>query len=375
MSAPFTRATVEEAFSPDYFAARETFRRRADEFGASLETLPVEARGPNGEELTVDVARLGPPDANNLLLLTSGLHGVEGFLGSAIQIGAFVYSGSVRLGTDVGVVLVHGLNAYGFAHSRRFDEANVDPNRNLLLPGEEYSGAPPGYAELDPLLSPPRPPGLVDTFFPRAVWAILWHGMPTLQQVVGGGQYEFPRGLFYGGSGPSGVRQLLDEHAPGWLGEATRVLHLDVHTGLGRPGEYTLMLESDDPRRFDWLARHYPPERLSRPGGDTVLYQARGSFGAWCQHAFADRDYTYVCAEFGTRSPISVVGALRRENQAHHHGEPNAASTRQAKRRLREAFCPTSPRWRERALSIGVDLYSLGLQALASPPTTSETSS
>ena len=74
-------------FSPDYFIARDRFRECAARAGARLEVLPLEAKGPDGQELTIDIAWIGTDTPNRLLVHSSGLHGVEGFAGSAIQLG------------------------------------------------------------------------------------------------------------------------------------------------------------------------------------------------------------------------------------------------------------------------------------------------
>ncbi len=61
-----------------------------------------------------------------------GLHGVEGFFGSAVQLACLEHWLSAEA-PSVKYVFLHGLNPYGFAWRRRFDENNVDPNRNFLL--------------------------------------------------------------------------------------------------------------------------------------------------------------------------------------------------------------------------------------------------
>jgi hypothetical protein len=37
-------------------------------------------------------------------------------------------------------------------------------NRNFLLSGRSFAGAPEAYRELDPLLNPPTPPTLLEPF-------------------------------------------------------------------------------------------------------------------------------------------------------------------------------------------------------------------
>jgi Protein of unknown function (DUF2817) len=105
-------------FSADYFSARERFRKAACGPGWRLESAPMQARGPSGEELTVDVAISNGQAAASVLILTSGLHGIEGFFGSAVLCSLLEQK---ALGLDgsgrVRLVLVHALNPFGFSPS------------------------------------------------------------------------------------------------------------------------------------------------------------------------------------------------------------------------------------------------------------------
>ena len=132
--------------------------------------------------------------------------------------------------------LVHILNPHGMAWLRRFNESNVDLNRNFLIPGEDYKGAPPGYKLLDSFLNPPsRPPW--DFFYLRAGWLMVRYGMPTLKQVVAGGQYEYPKGLFFGGKQLEEGPQKYQTYVAEYLATVERLVVIDVHTGLGLFGE------------------------------------------------------------------------------------------------------------------------------------------
>ena len=75
-----------DAFSPDYSTARDRFRQAASRLGWLLEAHPIEAAGPGGEELTIDVASSSTGDPERVLVVSSGIHGVEGFFGSAVQL-------------------------------------------------------------------------------------------------------------------------------------------------------------------------------------------------------------------------------------------------------------------------------------------------
>ena len=114
------------------------------------------------------------------------------------------------------------LNPYGYAWGRRADAANVDPNRNFLLPGEEYRGSPDGYRHFNPLLNPERPPGRWDPFVLHAWVALARHGLPALKQALVGGQYDYPKGVFFGGHGPSATHLALKERFREWVGPAAK---------------------------------------------------------------------------------------------------------------------------------------------------------
>ncbi|QDV35018.1 M14 family metallopeptidase [Tautonia plasticadhaerens] len=356
---------------PDAFDdARRRFRAAAEEAGALLHRWPV---GPESDDLAIEAARLGPEDAPGLVVVSSGLHGVEGPLGSAVQSSWLEGPGPRALPGGVAVLLLHALNPFGFRHSRRFDASNVDLNRNFLPPGEAYRGHPPLYARLDPMLNPPGPPGRLDAIgFPaRAAWAQLRFGAEAVKQAVAGGQYDFPRGLFFGGHAPSEAFLLLDRHLPGLVGPARSVVHLDFHTGLGPRGSYVLLVDgpADSPSTAR-LSRAFGPDRIEShaPGGTS--YHIRGNFGVWCSRRLGGpgRSYDYTCAEFGTYPGPVVIGALREENRAHHHCPPGSPALLRARARLRESFIPAAPPWRSWALAEGLGLVARAVSHLATAP-------
>lgn len=356
------------AFSPDYATARKRFRQAASRLGWDLEAHPIGATGPEGEELTVDVAISPGAGSERTLVLSSGLHGVEGFFGSAVQVGLLEQWASQTPPTAK-CLFLHALNPFGFARIRRFDENNVDPNRNFLLAGEPYAGAPAGYAALDPLLNPRRPPSRWEPFTLKALLKVARHGMTPLRTAIAAGQYEFPQGLFFGGAGPSTAHQLLAEHLGRWLQGSRSVAHLDFHTGLGPKGTSKLLIDyplSAHQRRYltDWFGA----DSFEAGNSSGIAYQPRGGFGRWCTSRAFAADYLYACAEFGTYGPIQVLAGLRAENQAHCWGLPTASSTLRAKQRLKELFCPSSKAWRSQVLSKSFHLVSQTLQGLSQVP-------
>jgi hypothetical protein len=343
-----------DVFSPDYLTARRRFRDAAGRHGWAVEYHPIAARGPGGEELTIDVAAPPESDHVNTLVLSSGVHGVEGPFGSAVQLGLLERWGRTP---PVRCVLIHAVNPFGFAHRRRVNEDNVDLNRNFLPAGQPFSGTPDGYARLDPVLNPPHPPAAVDLFPLRAAWEVVRVGLPSLKQAIAAGQYDRPQGIFFGGHGPAESARILTAHYARWLGRARRVVHLDFHTGLGAWGTYKLLLErptTDDENRR--LAAWFGPGTFEACHPNGVAYDTRGGYGTGCDAQAAGHDHLFACAEFGTYGPITVLTGVKRENQAHQWGEPGSAATERAKQRLAELFCPASGEWRERVVLQGWEL-------------------
>jgi hypothetical protein len=160
-----------------------------------------------------------------------------------------------------------------------------------------------------------------------------------------------PKGLFYGGSGPSQVQRILRQYLPSWIGSADLVLHLDFHTGLGRWGTYELLLDRTvDSSLMIELQQAFGAGALRPHQAEDRAYAARGSLGAWCQELLPQCAYICLCAEFGTYSARKVLAGLRAENQVHHWGGNDRRSLA-AKPRLRELLCPKSPAWREKVLA------------------------
>lgn len=70
-------------FATHYAQARQLFLGAAERAGASVHSLILPSlRGAHGEQLAMDAALLGPPGADAMLVVSSGLHGVEGLCGS-----------------------------------------------------------------------------------------------------------------------------------------------------------------------------------------------------------------------------------------------------------------------------------------------------
>ena len=347
-----------DLFSPSYEVARRRFRDAATEAGATVEQLNV-GTGEAGADHTIDVATVGSREPTWAVVVSSGVHGVEGVFGSAIQLAWLLrLAGGTPPAAGGAVILVHTVNPYGFARLRRTNEDNVDLNRNYLDTDEAYAGAPDGYEALNPFLNPASPPLPIDPFRLQALWYIWRLGLPALKNAVAGGQYRFPRGLFFGGHGPAASTRIMRRHLAGWLGGAPRAVHVDLHSGLGSYGHYRLLLEeSAASPNVEWYRDTFGAELvepLANAGGTS--YTTSGTLGRWAVTHLSGIRYRFVNAEFGTYPIVRVLGALRAENRTHFFDRPGTRAHQRAKAELLECFCPRRDRWRERVVEQGLAL-------------------
>lgn len=349
----------EPDFSPSYSVARRRFREAAREARAVLEAFPLAGRGPDGESLTVDVATIGADQPARAVVVSSGLHGVEGFFGSAVQLAWLlgVRAGRITVPPGTAVVLVHALNPHGFAWCRRANERNVDLNRNFLSADEPYAGAPPLYDRVHRLLNPDTPPSSADLFPIRAAWAVCRHGLAALRSAVAEGQYEHPSGLFFGGHEAEASTRLVRERFWDWTRDAGEVVHLDLHTGLGRHAGCQILVEPVHAPDLGWYRARFHPARVVSVSEDGA-YAARGVMGAWLGRQAGARRYRFACVEIGTYSPVRMLRALRAENCAHRFSAAGSCPHERAKRELVECFCPANTTWRRRTVREALEVIA-----------------
>ena len=356
--------SMSKFYAENYQNAKLTFLQQARSVGASISSFALDC----DPDLTIDVACFGADNGKPALLISSGLHGAEGFMGSAIQ-SAWLDQLVREDLPPLRCVLIHALNPFGFHHVRRWNEDNVDLNRHFLLPDQAYQGAPEQLARFVTLLHPKKPARRWDLFWPIAMTKIARYGIPTLKRAIAAGQYEYPHGLFFGGHAPCNTFRIVDQNVDAWVGQSDQVIHLDFHSGLGQFADYKILLaeraESDQCR---WHKAAFGEHRVESGGqsnasDQTAPYEATGSLGSWLQHRFSDKQYRFATVEFGTYHPLRVLASLRKENQVHFYNEPDSPIYHSAKQELRNCFCPSDPVWRNRVCQQGIDVIKQAIDA------------
>ena len=348
---------VVEAFSPSYAQARQKFLQACLAAGLTVQAYPHPLTGRDGEELAMDVALDGPADANHLLLLTSACHGVEGHCGSGVQVFALhddEWRQKARA-AGVAVLYVHTLNPHGFSWGRRVTHENVDINRNFVDFSKKPLPANEAYAQLHALLLPEEWPPTTENQAAIEAW-IAEHGIKAYQAAVTAGQYQFPDGLFFGGSAPTWsnktFRQVLREQA----GKARKLAWIDLHTGLGPNGHGERIFACKDDkaayaRANDWWGSEAHPVTSIYDGSSSSALLNGLMWNAIYEEC-PRAEFTAIALEYGTLPMLEVTGALRADHWLHKYSEKAAPDLAEAIRaQMLEAFYTDTDAWKGQIIS------------------------
>lgn len=303
-------------------------------------------------------------EPKNLVILNSGIHGVEAPYGVFMQhklLKSCFLSESFDQ-DDTAVLIVHVMNPSGLLNGRRANGNNVDLNRNCFAKAPEF----PGLAIKN------KNYNLHKDFFNNGptnlfelIVVALSSGFSNLAKAVGG-QYEDPTGLNFGGydyqEETVAVQSLLGKYIP----DFKNILIGDFHTGLGDFGINQLMVNPLKKEHAHQAQQAYQEEikliqqlfpKNECEGVCEVLlpeahsYPVTGDFSKWVYSEFPKKRLEgrvlSFTIEMGTLSGPTVLEALIDENYCHHNPQDCSKKRRQTEeRRLRKAFSPDSRVWR-----------------------------
>ena len=355
-----------DALPLTYDECRARFRLVAEQSGHAIDAHPITARGPFGQELSVDVVTVGALSPRRALVVLSGVHGVEGFVGSALQADLLAGTDPATLPADVGVVVVHAVNPWGMAHDRRQNESNVDLNRNWGRDRREpdHNDA---YDEVHAIACPDTPTvPPVDALTGVMGPILAERGAGWVREAITRGQYRHPDGLHFGGDRTEESTAILERVLPDRLASATRVLIVDLHTGHGPYGSLTAL--SDRPRRSDqdrFLRAIFPRVEATAGNPEATTRPKSGPIARGIAEDAADAIGHATTIEVGTASDAEQLAATYQEQWVHRRGDPDDPAHRAIRRTYRGCFTPDDPAWEADALRNGREHLRAGLDAVA----------
>lgn len=367
-----------EYFHKTYEDCRSAFIEKANLLvsqyeGVEVFKIPVPCE--TDPDLTIDFCYIPAQDTlDSLLILSSGIHGVEGFTGSAVQLMAMEEILSPDHLDTTGILLIHGMNPFGFKYLRRFTENDVDMNRNCAVDERLFKTKNEGYRKLYDMLNPQGKANHRSFrnkhFHLVAIQKILAESMPVLRQAVVQGQYEYPGGLFFGGNELEpqivAITPILQEKMTPY----TRVLTIDLHTAYGENGTMHLfpnpMEDSDIKADMEALFAGYTIDW----GDSADFYTVTGSFADYIGSLASGKTHYPMAFEFGTLDSQKTFGSIRSlhnfilENQGFHHGYKNEKTEAKIKANFLEMHFPSNKAWRSKVIMDAKEILELVFERL-----------
>jgi hypothetical protein len=341
-----------------------TYESARDQFRATLASISNRWAGsrllshPLAEspELTIDVITANATgEKQKLLILTTGLHGIEGYVSSAV-LQLFINEYLPRLDHETtGLLLVHPINPYGMKHRTRVNKNSVDLNRNFeddldsLKPLNQY------YESLAHLLNPSRP--LKSPFYEKLAftWNVLKalpKGAQHIREAALMGQYRVHNGMYFGGFEHQEETKFVQDLFLNSIEDYSQVVLVDIHTGYGPRWQMTLvnppsekMTSKETATKFKVpLVAGVNPDEFYTIHGDMVEY-----FHNMVESKYPGKKLYAGAFEFGTYgdSLLEGIHSLRTtalENSLRWFGGSDAARE-WIKREYDELFMPSDPKW------------------------------
>lgn len=357
-----------QEFPQNYTHSRSRFLAYKSEYSKKYINFKHLAIPLSESDLSVDLFYIpARSETKNLIIITSGTHGPEAYLGSALQ---YYFMQNVLPNIEIentGVILIHALNAWGFKHHKRADMNNINLNRNFDLDKNLFETKNLGYeklkenleirSELSSLYSFPAFSLLKKLAFESNV------SIASLTEAIGKGQYSSPTGINYGGSKFTKQTVAIVDFLKKYAQSYHRFLHIDLHTGLGDKGVLHIMpSEKMNMKSKSELSKLFQPSEHYNLtlGNSSGFYEIKGNHVDILNLIIEDKDKTIlgITAEFGTIG-AGIVGKVRTinrlilENQGRFAGYSSKEIQTSIEKDYLELFFPSDLAWRKKVLTDG----------------------
>ena len=364
---PADEYAYSESFYTSYDEIRAHLSERVDSLRAAGVTVETSEHAIDaGDGLYIDNIYLPATEkSTNLIVLTTGVHGMEGYIGS-VMLDVFFEEIYPTLDTaDTGVLIVANVNPYGMKYLRRYNENNVDLNRNFIRDWESFDlSSNKEYPKVEGFL---QPEGEIKNafwhevgFYLKLAKEAIFTGADTISDALLTGQYEYAEGVYYGGTGDEASTVYLKGVFADCLdGEYENIIHVDIHSGYGPRYNMVIFNSVQDPTTeaeakaelgYDYIIAT-DSEEFYETFGDTTDY-----FYRLAKSKNTDKELYSTCFEFGTigdgffDSILSLKYTVD-ENRLHRFGASNAISEEMVMENYKELFYPTEKEWREKTVA------------------------
>jgi len=348
-----------------YEHSRARFRARLDSIQQRWPVCRLTSVSqPWEDDLTTDILCADAlTTRDRLIVLSTGLHGIEGYLGSA-ALELFFEEYLNRLNPQTtGLLLVHAINPWGMKYWKRTNPENVDLNRNFVE--DDFAALwqfNTDYPALSPFLNPQRSLGNLALeklrFAAQTVQKLLTFGPRRVREASLMGQYHQQEGIYFGGSAlQPETKAIMALYRAAFAGYK-QIIHLDMHTGYGPRYQMTLVTSPHEKMTAAETTARYGTPRVAAANPDE-FYTMKGDMTDWeyklIEGEFPGAKFFGAACEFGTFGESILAGArsLRItifKNQVNQRGG-KAAAAHWVENEYRELYLPTERAWFEKAMS------------------------
>lgn len=307
-------------------------------------------------ELTTDLALYHYEGNENLLVFSSGLHGIEGYVGSSLQRQLMAQIKEFKkMKTDI--LFVHALNPWGMKNKRRVNENNVDLNRNFHTTPDLYQQKNEDYLKINSFLNPTDKLNLGFLhrlgFFYDSIRLILANSIETLRRSILVGQYMEAKGLYFGGQEPDELQLKIDILFQKDLISYKNVTWIDLHTGYGERAKLHLLANDSKSEAGQKIQALFPNNPIDF-GDQKNFYKTNGDLLSYLILKNSPKQQVQgVAFEYGTMDSQKTLGSiesLRRmviENQGFNHGYADEETKLKTTELFSNMFFPQEPEWKK----------------------------
>jgi hypothetical protein len=340
----------------------------------STELFSINVPSKVDQDLFIDLLYLHPiRETDKLLVMSSGVHGVEGFTGSAVQQMFLKELVTPEVLSEMGILIIHGVNPYGFRYGRRLTENNVDLNRGSELDPSLFETKNEGYGALYDMLNPQ---GIASSsslrnqfFYMVAISKMLTESMSALRQAVLQGQYEYPEGIYFGGLDFEPQIDSLKKILPEYFSAYGTTLAIDLHTGYGSRRMLHLFPNPVDDPDIKAKTEEVFAGHVIDWGDSDDFYTISGAFtDAFLKKINPASTFLYMLFEWGTMDSQKTFGSLKsiqrviNENQGYHFGYKSARHQQKIESEYVDMYYSNSEAWRSEVLGSGREMIQLVLK-------------
>lgn len=295
-------------------------------------------------------------NTTNRIVFTTGLHGIEGYIGHASVI-TFIDEILPHVSDDCDIVIYHPLNPFGMDHNRRTNEHNVDLNRNFFESGSLSKNH--GYEQALSFFQPQLYKSKFHAnrlFYQHVMRLITTYGKDTMKETTMKGQTILPTGISFQGTSHEPTTTYMLEEIPNLITDPSTVVWIDIHSGYGPRYQMSIVNSKHEKKQTKALqdALSYP--RIlglhTEDFYDTIGDMIEMIYTLHKDHELHNTLYA-ACYEFGTLGDsflkqLESLKTLLFENASYHLDQDGSFDSF-AGRLMNKLFLPPADDYRHKA--------------------------